>query len=115
MCPEWRASFLVFLRDMGPRPSPKHSIDRIDNGKGYEPGNVRWATWSEQMSNRECCLPLIEIEGMKRSLRAWSKLYGMRWATVYKRIRKGWDPVRALTTPLDPRGGQNRKFDKVPA
>lgn len=39
-------------RLIGPRPSSDHSIDRIDNDKGYFPDNVRWATWSEQQSNK---------------------------------------------------------------
>lgn len=51
VCDRW-SSFENFYADMGPRPSPQHSIDRIDNEKGYEPGNVRWATRLEQNRNR---------------------------------------------------------------
>lgn len=52
MCPEWRSSFQAFIDHIGPRPSPDHSLDRINNDRGYEPGNVRWATRSEQALNR---------------------------------------------------------------
>lgn len=52
VCDAWAADFEVFLRDMGPRPSAKHSLDRIANDGNYEPGNCRWATASEQIYNQ---------------------------------------------------------------
>lgn len=51
VCEEF-SSFLVFLEHVGLAPTPEHSIDRIDNERGYEIGNVRWATHTEQMKNR---------------------------------------------------------------
>ncbi|SRR6266571_6017596 len=52
VCDRWRNSYPNFLADMGRKPTPRHTLDRIDSDKGYEPGNYRWATWTEQANNR---------------------------------------------------------------
>ena len=51
VCERWH-DFSLFLADMGPKPSPNLSIDRIDNNRGYEPENCRWATVLQQRHNR---------------------------------------------------------------
>jgi hypothetical protein len=51
VCDQWQNSYATFRTDMGPRPSPRHTIDSIDTNGNYEPGNCRWATWSEQRRN----------------------------------------------------------------
>ena len=55
VCSRWK-SFEKFLADMGEKPSPEYSIDRIDNSKGYYPDNCRWATATEQVRNRDITL-----------------------------------------------------------
>lgn len=53
VCDRWTASYEAFLADVGRRPGPEYSLDRYPDRDGnYEPGNVRWATRSEQMLNR---------------------------------------------------------------
>jgi hypothetical protein len=52
VCDRWRKSFANFLSDVGVRPSPELTLDRVNNDGNYEPGNVRWATRSEQNSNQ---------------------------------------------------------------
>lgn len=64
---QWRPSgrdpgpFLLFLEHVGPRPSPEHSLDRIDNNGNYAPGNVRWATKSEQIVNRRSFVAIQNV------------------------------------------------------
>lgn len=52
VCDRWRSDYANFIADMGRKPSPQHSIDRVDNNGNYEPGNCRWATDAEQRSNK---------------------------------------------------------------
>lgn len=52
ICKEWQADFVAFITHIGMKPRPDYSLDRIDNGKGYEPGNVRWASSITQNRNR---------------------------------------------------------------
>jgi len=52
VCDRWRKDFAAFYADMGPIPSEKHTIDRINPFWHYEPGNCRWATQKEQQNNK---------------------------------------------------------------
>ena len=52
VCDRWLSNFDTFFKDMGKRPSPKHSIDRIDNKGNYEPSNCKWSTRKEQNNNK---------------------------------------------------------------
>lgn len=52
VCDSWRESFSAFLSDMGKKPTPKHTLERINNDGNYEPSNCRWATYAEQRANQ---------------------------------------------------------------
>lgn len=75
VCDEWKESFLNFYRDMGPRPSKNHSIDRIDNEKGYFKENCRWASHTTQSNNKR--IQKRNISGCK----------GVRW----RKERQKWE------------------------
>ena len=63
LCERWQDSFEAFLADMGPRPSKRHSVDRIDNNGDYEPGNCKWATRAEQLANTRRSVPVERSDG----------------------------------------------------
>ena len=99
MCEEWFNSFDAFLRDVGYPPSPVHSIDRIDNRRGYEPGNVRWATAEQQMENRTVSL-LITIGGVTKTLGAWARTTGINYGTARRRLGHGLPAEMALNPDI---------------
>ncbi len=102
MCDRWR-TFTNFLEDMGPRPSPDHSIDRFPNNDGnYEPGNCRWATQTEQANNRHSS-HFLECDGERHTMSEWSRIVGVKVGTIRSRIyREGWSIKDALSTPTRP-------------
>lgn len=97
----WRGAggFARFLAHIGPRPSAAHSLDRIVNDRGYEPGNVRWATKLTQMRNTRHNVN-ITLDGRTQCLTDWCKELGRNYKAVHLRIKKGWDVERALKTPI---------------
>ncbi len=91
---EW-LDFTTFFRDMGPKPSPNHSLDRIDVNGHYCVENCRWATRIEQMRNKRTTLS-VTYNGQRMSLAAAAELAGIKLATVHARRRKGWPEDRLL-------------------
>lgn len=108
MFPAWVDDFSAFLAEIGPKPSPEHSIDREDNSKGYEPGNIRWTTVYVQANNRRTNL-LITISGEERTLAEWSRLSGISTSTLKFRISKKWPEDRLL----EPLWKSRRKKDET--
>jgi len=104
VCQQWRHSFKAFLSDMGEAPGG-YWIDRIDNTKGYEPGNVRWVTPSESAKNRK------QREQVAGSIRQQARQAGVSYGLVINRMVRGWTIEQALTIPIQSRGGM-KHFDK---
>ncbi len=99
MCEAWARSFLAFYADMGPRPSGA-SLDRIDNNRGYEPGNCRWATPTEQANNRRSNR-VLQCRGQSRTIAEWSRVSGVSEDVIFQRITKlAWPHDEAIFSPV---------------
>lgn len=97
VCEEWNESFEAFYRDVGDPPLGM-TLDRIDNDKGYEPGNVRWASRLDQANNRRTNV-LIEHRGQTKTLAEWGRATGLGKSTIMNRLARGWSVQKALTEP----------------
>jgi len=107
---EWRFDFLRFLADMGRRPTRQHSIERIDNDKGYEPGNCKWATADEQAKNKTSTIR-VDVDGESLCLKDACSRLGISYKAVHLRVsRYGWSLEEALRVPVREWGpGKRRK------
>lgn len=119
VCARWLSGGLaVFASDMGPKPTPHHSIDRRENGGGYwcgrsecpecgPPGrepNCRWATRSEQMRNTRAN---VRVEGA--AIVEWSERTGLSEHLIGQRLLRGWSEADAVTRPRQRHDGVRAK------
>lgn len=95
MCERWAKDFLAFYEDVGPRPSPAHMLDRIENEGHYEPGNVRWVTARASSNNRSTNRPLTH-HGVTKTVAEWARVLGVSRYTLYARLRLGWPVEKVL-------------------
>lgn len=86
VCSRWSRSFEAFYADMGPKPSPKHSIDRRDNERGYEPGNCRWATKLEQCNNTRRNR-LLTHGSETDTMAQWARRLGVDYGLLKRRLK----------------------------
>lgn len=93
----WKDNYVAFrdyiLETLGPRPDGM-SIDRVDNNKGYEPGNLKWSSDSEQNRNRRD-RKLLRFNGREVTMAELSEISGVAFHTLYKRIESGMPPEQA--------------------
>jgi hypothetical protein len=99
VCQRWRDSFEAFLADVGFRPGKGYSIERISNDKGYEPGNVKWATAAEQQRNTRRNR-FYMINGERLCLEDVARRHGVGASMLRGRLDKGMSLEDALTTPI---------------
>lgn len=89
VAPEWVGNFSAFLAHVGPRPSKLHSLDRIDNNRGYFPGNVRWATVPEQQLNKRK-VRAIKYAGRIQASSMWAREMEIDVGLLNRRFAAGW-------------------------
>lgn len=113
VCARWVNDVRAFVADVGPKPTPRHEIDRIDNNGGYWCGrsdcaecvaagrecNVRWATRTENCRNRRSN-KRITYRGETKTMVEWTDVLGLNVAAVDKRIAAGWSIERAFEQPI---------------
>ena len=98
VCDEWRESPIKFVEYM-PEQGLADTLERIDNEKGYEPGNVKWATMLEQSRNRRTNV-IINIDGKEMCLKDASEYLGLNYNTVKGRYGAGMSIEECLSTNL---------------
>jgi hypothetical protein len=103
VCERWH-TFENFLADMCKKPSDM-SIERKDNNGNYCPDNCTWASKKRQCNNRSTNL-LIVMDGETKTLQEWADLCGISRHTIQGRLKRGWSIEKAISNPLDPRGGR---------
>lgn len=102
VCDRWR-NFAAFYADMGPRPTPKHSIDRIDNNGPYSPENCRWSTRYEQAQNTRTNV-YVSLNGKIVAVAEAARQIGLDAETLRMRLKRGdmgerlFRPVRGATS-----------------
>ena len=96
VCPEW-SDFLIFLSDMGERPS-ETTLDRVDNNRGYSKENCRWATWAEQVSNTRQTL-VYTVKGETRTHAEWARELSISSSALSSRLKIGLSVEQACTLP----------------
>ena len=101
LCSEWQSdeglkAFIDYVENnLGSRVKGV-TIERVDNNKGYEPGNIRWASRKEQARNRRSNR-FIEFNGQRRTLSEWSEITGIHKNTIRGRLNRGWPADKALS------------------
>ena len=102
VCDQWIDDFQAFNEYVSELPNygnRGYSLDRIDNDRGYEPGNVRWASPITQANNRSNNI-IITYNGETHTQAEWARILGINYSTLQRRLLDGWTVERALTTPV---------------
>jgi hypothetical protein len=114
VCERWNRSFESFLRDMGPRPRPTDTLERINNDGHYGPMNCTWIPRGLQARNRRTTR-LIAWRGHSRTIGEWAKLLGLDPSAIRYRLKAGASEVAAISVPRQkPRNGVRPPWKATP-
>jgi len=108
MCDRWlngdgdMLGIQCFYADMGDKPSPKHSVERIDVNKGYSPENCVWILSSEQAKNTRSNRKITAF-GETMIMADWARKFGIGAMAIQKRLNRGWNTERAVSEPSKPK------------
>jgi hypothetical protein len=104
MCDRWLngdgnvLGIQCFYADMGDKPTPKHSIERLDVNKGYSPDNCVWILHSDQAKNTRANRKITAF-GETKNMAEWARSFGINAMAIQKRLARGWDVERAVSAP----------------
>jgi len=110
ICKEWKNTFAVFKKwaeKTGYR--EPLTIERINNDKGYSPENCKWIPKKDQSLNRNSRREL-EYNGVKKSVKEWAEEYGMKYDTLWMRLKRGWEIGKSISYPVNKNKGKRAEF-----
>ncbi len=107
VCDRWLNSFENFYADMGLKPSPDHSIDRIDNDGNYEPNNCRWATAEEQSNNRRNIVR-YSYNGGDYTYTQLARIFDISEEPLRQKLIAGWPVEKAIELMVNNRHGSKK-------
>jgi len=89
----------MFVLDMGPKPEPHLTLERVDVNGDYSPDNCIWADMQTQANNKTTSV-YLEAFGRRQTGPQWAREYGIKYHTIRARLRKGWSIEDAIARPL---------------
>ena len=111
MCHQYQSEFVAFFRDIGRRPNPQHSVDRIDNNGHYSCGkcpqcaqngwplNIRWAS-RETQNNNTRRNHFLTVNGQTLTIAQWARRMNIKSHVLDNRLRDGWSHAQTVLTPV---------------
>lgn len=100
VCDEWKDNFKSFAEWSFENGYADYlSLDRVNVDDGYSPDNCRWVTQKDQCNNTRRNIN-VTISNETKTLKQWAEYYGLKYGTIVSRVDRGWNPIKALTTPV---------------